>query len=101
MKMPAIFLGREWIYNKKDYDLSHHIFCDGEIVDGWEFCDLAAITNKVGAIHRGKHATDRLTGRKTSSEIDEKILTQYLKEVEDNIHDKKLKVFSLSTNSDD
>jgi hypothetical protein len=101
MKMPAIFLGRQWNYVDKDYELSHHIFCDGELVDGWEFCDLATLVNKSGSIHRGEHATDRLTGRKTSSMIDEKELTLYLKEIEGKINDKKLTVFSLSSPDND
>jgi hypothetical protein len=99
-KMPAIFLGREWVYNKKDYELCHHVFCDGEIIEDWEFCDLAVLVNKSGSIHRGSHATNRLTGRILPGDVDEKACAQYLKEIEDNIHDKKLKVLSLSINSD-
>jgi len=95
-KLPAIYLGREWVVKGKEYELSHHIFCEGEDIDDWEYCDLAVLTSKSGAIHRGEHSTERFIGKMSFEDIDAEEFEKYLDGIEKQIEEKKLKVFILT-----
>jgi hypothetical protein len=101
MKMPAIYLGREWVLEKKNYVLSHHILCGGEVVNDWEFCDLAALTSKSGAIYRGDHVTNRFTGRRELEGADYENMVEHLDEVADMVENKKLNVLILIAEEDE
>jgi hypothetical protein len=101
MEMPAIYLGREWVIDKKEYVLSHHILCGGEVVNDWEYCDLAALTSKSGSIFRGDHSTVRFTGRKELEGADFEDMVDHLDDITNMIRNKKLNVLSLYIEEDE
>jgi hypothetical protein len=95
-ELPAIFLGRHYKKVKGDYEWSYNIFCEGDVVEDWEFCDLAPLINRSGNLYKGDFATNFLTGYLESESVDYGKVKGYLNEVYDKIKEDRIKVLSLN-----